>query len=487
MNKMLSILMCLLLSVSVNGQQRVLSLDSCRSLALRTNKQLKISRNQLLSSEYEHKVARTNYLPKIGIDAAYIWNQKSTHLLSKDTRNKLETMGNTAGAGLAEQAQMLAQQYPQLIPLIESLGGPMTQALNGLGKQIVDAFKTSTYNMYAGSLMLTQPLYLGGRIRAYDKITKYTTELLGAGVDAQTEEIIYSTDQAYWQVVSLVSKKELAEAYVAMLQKLDGDIQKMYSEGVTTKAGTLTVRVKLNEAEMTLTKVTDGLSLARMLLCQLCGLPIHEEVVLCDEGKMELSLPVAELSTDTLAAFSQRSDLKALSQGILIADEGVKIARASQLPSISAFAGYSLTNPNVYNGFKNDWAGNMSLGLALHLPIDLWGASRNRIKTARLQAENQRYLYEDAKEKINLQINQAKFKVEEANKKLVMTERNLEKANENLHYADVGFHEGVIATADLLEAQTAWLQARSERLDAEIDVRMAQLYLQKSMGNLHWK
>ena len=196
---------------------------------------------------------------------------------------------------------------------------------------------------------------------------------------------------------------------------------------------------------------------------------------------------MAELSTDTLTAFSQRSDLKVLSQGILIADEGVKIARASQLPSLSAFAGYSLTNPNVYNGFKNDWAGNMSVGLALHLPIDLWGASRNRIKTARLQAENQRYLYEDAKEKINLQINQAKYKVEEANKKLVMTERNLEKANENLHYADVGFHEGVIATADLLEAQTAWLQARSERLDAEIDVRMAQLYLQKSMGNLHWK
>ena len=66
---------------------------------------------------------------------------------------------------------------------------------------------------------------------------------------------------------------------------------------------------------------------------------------------------------------------------------------------------------------------------------------------------------------------------------LLTTQKNEEKANENLHYADVGFHEGVIAAADLLEAQTAWLQARSERVDAEIDVKMTELYLNKVMGS----
>ena len=86
--------------------------------------------------------------------------------------------------------------------------------------------------------------------------------------------------------------------------------------------------------------------------------------------------------------------------------------------------------------------------------------------------------------KINLQLNQAQYKVNEAQKKLLTTQKNEEKANENLHYADVGFHEGVIAAADLLEAQTAWLQARSERVDAEIDVKMTELYLNKVMGNV---
>jgi len=65
-----------------------------------------------------------------------------------------------------------------------------------------------------------------------------------------------------------------------------------------------------------------------------------------------------------------------------------------------------------------------------------------------------------------------------------MARKNQEKADENLRYADVGFHEGVIAASDMLEAQTAWLQACSEKLDAEIDVKLTGIYLQKSVGGL---
>ena len=86
------------------------------------------------------------------------------------------------------------------------------------------------------------------------------------------QEVIMSTDQAYWQVISLVNKKKLAEGYLKLLQQLDSDVEKMINQGVATKADGLSVRVKVNEAEMTLTKVEDGLSLARMLLCQLCGI-----------------------------------------------------------------------------------------------------------------------------------------------------------------------------------------------------------------------
>ena len=58
---------------------------------------------------------------------------------------------------------------------------------------------------------------------------------------------------------------------------------------------------------------------------------------------------------------------------------------------------------------------------------------------------------------------------------------NMEKAEENLRNAQIGFEEGVLTTDNVLEAQTAWLQAQSEKIDAEIDVRLCEVYLSKAM------
>lgn len=485
MRKATMILFVLFMAANAWGQ-RILSLDSCRALAMRNNKQLLISEDNKEAASYEHQAAKTNYLPKVGLDAAYIWNEKSTHLLNKDTRSDLTKLGTSAMGDLSQSAAAIVQQFPELAPLLQSLGTPVVGALNAMGSRIVDAFKTNTYNIYTGALVLTQPIYLGGRIKAYDQITNYTERLLGAQHDQLTQEVIYSIDQAYWQVVSLSGKKRLAESYLRMLQKLDGDIQKMYEQGVTTKASTLTVRVKLNEADMTLTKVTDGLSLSKMLLCQICGLPVGSDVKLQDEDKSEIPVEITLQKPDTTEAFSQRKDLQALEEATKIAEENIKLVKGTYLPSLSAFGGYSLMNPNVYNGFQNKFAGNFSIGVTLHVPIWRWGEGKYRVRAAQALAQGQRHLYQDAKEKINLEVNQAKFKVNEAQKKLLMTRKNLEKADENLHYADVGFHEGVIAAADMLEAQTAWVQARSEKLDAEIEMKLTEIYLSKSLGNLNY-
>lgn len=471
----------------VSGQ-RVLTLDSCRALALRNNKKLVVSRNSRQAASYEHKAAKTNYLPRVGLDGGYVWNMRSTHLLSDATRGKLSSLGTTAGGGLAQMAQGLAQESPALAPLLSSLGTALVPTLNSVGMEVVDAFKTSTYNIYSGALVLTQPIYLGGRLKAYDRITNYTEKLLGAQYDHLTEEVIYSVDQAYWQVISLAGKRRLAESYVKMLHQLDDNIKKMYREGVVTKANVLTVDVKLNEAEMTMTKVDDGLSLAKMLLCQTCGLPVNESVNLADEEKMEIPVQLQlSSSVDLSQALSHRKDLQALEEITRIADENVKIVRGNYLPTLAGFGAYVVTNPNVYNGFKNKFGGNLSVGLTLHVPIWSWGEGKYRIRAARLLADNQRQLYQDAKELIDLQVNQARFKVNEAQKKLVMARKNQEKADENLHYADVGFREGVIAVADMLEAQTAWLQASSEKLDAEIDVKLSDIYLNKALGSSIYK
>ena len=62
----------------------------------------------------------------------------------------------------------------------------------------------------------------------------------------------------------------------------------------------------------------------------------------------------------------------------------------------------------------------------------------------------------------------------------------MNEANENLRIAEIGFKEGVGTADDVLKAQTAWLKAHSEEVDAEIDVRMCDVYLSKVLGKMNY-
>ena len=481
-------LLTILLSLTFIGKaQNFLSLDSCRALALANNKDLLISNEKINAAHYQRKAAFTNYLPNFSATGAYMRNQKEFSLLNNDQKAALSGLGTNLAGPIQQAATEIVTAHPELKPLIASLSGKLGAALPALdqaGNSLVDALRTDTRNVYAGALTLTQPLYMGGKIRAYNKITKYAEELAQEQHHGGMQEVIMSTDQAYWQVISLVNKKKLAEGYLKLLQQLDGDVEKMINEGVATKADGLSVRVKVNEAEMTLTKVEDGLSLARMLLCQLCGIDLSSPITLADENMEDIPLLTTDPHFDLSTAYENRPEIRSLELATQIYKQKVNVTRAEHLPSIALMGNYMVTNPSVFNSFENKFKGMWNVGVMVSVPIWHWGEGIYKVKAAKSEARIARYQLDDAKEKIELQVSQSAFKVNEAAKKLIMAEKNLEKADENLRYATLGFEEGVIPASNVLEAHTAWLSAQSEKIDAQIDVKLTEIYLKKATGNL---
>ena len=483
MKKILFLFFLLTTTFSLKSQG-ILSLDSCRALAIANNKELLISGEKINAAHYQNKAAFTNYLPNFSATGAYMRNQKEFSLLNSDQKAALSGLGNSISGPLQQAAQVIGQLHPELAPVLSQLGGAIVPALNEAGSSIVDAFRTDTRNVYAGAITLTQPLYMGGKIRAYNKITKYAEGLARQQHNSGMQEVILSTDQAYWQVISLVNKKKLAESYLKLLQKLDSDVEKMIAEGVATKADGLSVRVKVNEAEMTLTKVEDGLSLSRMLLCQLCGIDLSTPVVLADEDIDDIPLMPVTTDFEVETAYANRPEIRSLELATKIYQQKINVTRSEHLPSLALMGNYMVTNPSVFNSFENKFKGMWNVGIMLQLPIWHWGEGLYKVKAAKAEARIAQYQLEDAKEKIELQVNQSAFKVNEAAKKLTMAKKNLEKADENLRYATLGFEEGVIAPSNVLEAHTAWLSAQSEKIDAQIDVKLTEIYLQKSLGTL---
>ncbi|MDD2646174.1 MAG: TolC family protein, partial [Bacteroides sp.] len=166
-------------------------------------------------------------------------------------------------------------------------------------------------------------------------------------------------------------------------------------------------------------------------------------------------------------------------------NQKVRIVRSDFLPSIALMGNYIVTNPNLFNSFQNNFRGMWNIGVAIQIPIWNWGEGIYKVKEAKSQALITKYQQQDIKEKVELEVNQSAFKINEALKTLVKAEKNLEKAEENLHTARLSFNEGFMTSNQVLEAQTAWLAANSEKIDAQIDIKLSELYFQKSLGTLN--
>lgn len=466
--------------------QRTLNLDSCRTLALSNNKELRMSKEKVNAAHYQQKAAFTNFLPKIDMMGTYMRTEKEISLLSDDQKSAISNIG-TAVAPMGQKLQQILSSDPSLAPLLtplQSVMGTLPGALNQVGQGMVDALRTDTRNMFGGMVTLTQPIFMGGKIIAYNKITKFAEQLAESQHATELQDVILNTDQAYWQVISLANKKKLAESFLNLVKKLDSDVNKMVAEGVTTKADELSVKVKVNEAEMTLTKVENGLSLSKMVLCQLCGIPLDTPITLADESMENITLPDTYIEGNVNTALSNREELKSLELASKIYRQKVNVTRSEFLPSVGLTATYLVTNPSLVNGFERKMRGMWGVGMMVKIPVFHWGEGIYKVKAAKAEANIAQYKLDDVKEKVELQVTQATYKVNEATKKLAMAEKNMAKADENLRYANLGFQEGVIPTSNVLEAQTAWLSAQSGKIDAQIDVKMSEIYLNKSMGTL---
>ena len=504
MNRFFGLMLLAGVTVPVNAQ-RLLTLDSCRAMALRNNKQMAVQKVKQGIAHNLRKAAFTKYLPHFSAIGSYEHTSRSISLLNDQQKQSLPQLGTATAAGLQQSTGSMGQTMEQLggvlsqmgIPLegFQQMAGQMQQQmgegiqkiatdLNGVGQGIVDAFNTDTRNIWAGSVLFTQPLFMGGSIVALNRIAKINEDMVENSADARQQSTLYATEQAYWQVVSLRHKQKLAKAYLDLVKKFDEDVHKMIDEGVATKSDGLSVDVKVNEAEMTLTRVNDGLVLSKMLLCQTIGLPINEQITLAEENAEQIAVVKLMPQLEVEQAVENRPELKMLQNTVDMSRQATNILKAGHLPQMVLTGGYAVSNPNAFNGFEKKFAGFWNVGLLVRIPIWNWGDTMYKIRASKGATTIANLELEEARDLIELQVNQMTYKVDEANKRLVMAQSNIQRADENLRTANLGFKEGVITPTTVMEAQTAWLQAQSQKIDAEIEVKLSQVELQKSLGTL---
>ena len=513
----------LLLGAAQLNAQTLLTLEDCHDMAVQNSKELDQAKIDMEKAGYDKKIALANYFPNISATGAYMYNNRDIALISDEQSQLLCNAGTlmqgqldaAASGAITQMGMAMNQKMTQLMTAIQTnpalaaeyMGSPMWQTIlqmlqgvdpsslagmvpniadpiNAIGADIDKSLHPDLHNVWAGAITVEQPLFAGGKILYSNQMASLAENLAEAKYDMKYADILLDVDQAYWQIVSIAAKKKLAQSYSSLLHQMQEEVGHAIQAGVATESDALQIQVKANEADMLYTKSSNGLELAKMLLCKRIGLPLDTEIVLADEDLELMPVPgmTEEKSLDDI--YADRPETRSLSLAKEIYDRKAKVVRADMLPTVALVGNYLVSNPNAFNGIQNTWQGGMlSAGVVVRVPICHGGESLYKYRKAKAEARQYADQYEDATGLINLQVTQQRKLCSEALEKLTMAENNLASAEENLRKATVGYEAGVMETHTVLGAQAAWLGAHSEYIDAGIELQMAAAALRKAEGN----
>ena len=495
MKRTIIILASALAMLPLSGQaQQVLTLDDCRQMALDNSNALKTARQKVEIAGYDRKIAAANYFPKITASGTYMYANKDLQLISDEATTELTSAGTILQKDLSDKLGAILSdpvilQKVMTDPALQKLlgyakGMDIATPINAIGGQISQALTLDTRNTTAAVISLQQPIYMGGKIAAANRMAGYAEQLAKEQYGQEHSQVLVDIEQAYWQIVSIAGKKRLAEGYASLLHQMEKDTDALIAEGFATPSDALTIKVKANEADMMLTKADNGLALAKMLLCKECGLPLDSEITLADESLDRIPQPQMSPEISDEQIYEARPEIRSLELAQNIYKSKVDIARSDMLPTVAVMANYIVTNPNLFNGYQKKYGDFMTAGVVVSVPIFHAGESLNKTRKAKAEAAMTQIKLDDAKQMISLQVAQLRQQENEALEKLNTAESNLANAEENLRVATAGWNEGMIASNVVLQAQTAWLQAHSEVIESGVELQMCSVNLAKAEGRL---
>lgn len=426
--------------------QALMSLEQCRELALDHNKQIQMAQADAVASDYLVQSAKTKYLPRIDFAGGWI---------------------NPGDRPLRPFA--INFNIPGVTP--QGLSIPL------------DFISVAPKEVYTGGFILRQPIFMGFKIVEANKIARYTSELLHEKVKMEEADVLASVDEAYWRVISVQEKVTLAKTYKSLLDHLGQDLENLYAEGMTTRNEVLKVQVKKNEVELSLVKAENGLELSKMLLGQIIGVDANQielDTGIISEEQLSSRL-LALTNNDTI----ERAEIVMLRNKLAITESARKMVKSQFLPNIFLTAGYNWTQPNLYKGSQNNFGGDWMIGVGVQIPVLTWGDRLHQVHMADQQVAKAKLELQDSQEKINLQIQQNRFKHAEALKRMELTKLSKEQAEENLRITKNSLLEGMNSIRDILEAQVMWEKASSADIDARVEAAVTLSQLEKSTGALY--
>ncbi len=345
------------------------------------------------------------------------------------------------------------------------------------------AIQFGTLDNYSAGLSVTQPIYAGGAISAQVRAARLLTLLTDEVVRAAVQDVVYSTETAYY---SLVLSRHLVDVGTDAVRSakvhLD-QVQKRRTGGVASDFDVLRAQVELSNFEADLIRSKNAIDLARANLIKIMGVSQDSDFSLSDElvyAPIEVSMEDA-----VQAAFTNRPDLYRQEYQIRQQREQLQIARSRYLPNVSGFFSDTWSRPDPHSvAAVNDWGDAWQAGVQGMWPIFDGFRREGQIVQEKARLRQAQIGLVDAEETVLFELTQAMLSMENAEEFVQSQELNVTRATEGLRLAEVGYQQGINTQVEMIDAQAALTTARVNYYQAIYSHVTAKLALQRAMGTI---
>ncbi len=439
------LIISLLIGIGAVAQQKVSLVDS-RQMALEYNKTLKSAKLKHYEAEAQRKEARTAYLPNIDGTATAMYFPSMNNIMVPAMK----------------------------LPVVDE-GGIQTGHTVGFPGMGLETEKMQYYN---GQVAMQIPIYMGGEIRYANKMADKGVEIAKQSYRLETDQVVYNTDNVYWNLVAFKEQLKVAHKYYEMLDSLEQQMKDMYELGLTPKSEQLVVTVQKNEAQLNLMKADNAYKIMKMNLCQIVGLDLNTDIDVSDSLAQSPEMIIMANSVDL--AMSNRNELKMLDGNVVVTELQKKRVLSAYKPQLGAQVSYGYMEiPNLVD------AQNMTQASAqLSIPLVHWREKKHKKHAASLRVEQAQLQFDETKDLVQLEVQQCIIRVNEAYEAILLAQKNKDEAIESLEEVKASFEAGLNTTTDVLNAQASWLTANAGLLNALATYEVAKTAYYKGIGQL---
>ena len=390
-----------------------------------------------------------------------------------------------------EERSAKAEFYPKL---------STSYTYTRLDSDTVDDAKTTTYfynpltgthlprevspldrNNYQWNVTATQPLFTGWRLTMSRDLASIGVDTAKIQKETAVQDLVLDVKAAYFAILKTEKLQNVATRAVEQLEGHLAVAQAFYDEGIIAKNELLQTEVQMAQARQDLITAINGVALAKSLFNKLLRRGLNKEVQIKDildykpvQLDFDEALKKAELN---------RPEIQEVLFNVLSAEKGVVLSKSNYYPTASLIANYQReTDDILLESDPGQDADNWTITLQGEWTFWEWGKKRHDVAAAMARLAKARYLLNEIKDNIQLELKEAYLSLREAEKNIQVAKKAVVQAEENYRMNEERYKQQVATSTDVLDAQTLLTQAQTNHFNALSDYNISWARLERAMG-----